>query len=87
MHTVFSVFNWLVANNLWRDVIQLSVASIFGYVLGRLPWKRLKKQQARNQAAVMDKLNAETPGGLGDIATLLQGLPQAEATVTEESDS
>ena len=32
-HTVFSVFNWLVANNLWRDVIQLSVASIFGFFL------------------------------------------------------
>jgi hypothetical protein len=87
MHTVFSVFNWLVANNLWRDVIQLSVASIFGFFLARIPWKRQQKVQAQSQAELMDKLDAKTPGGLGEIATLLQGLPQAEADITEESDS
>lgn len=86
-HLFVSSWNWLVANNLLKDVIQLAVAAIFGFFLGRLPWKHLKKQQAKNQAAVMDKLDADTPGGLGDIATLLQLLPQAEVTVTAEEES
>jgi hypothetical protein len=88
-HTAWLAWNWLVTNNLLKDVVQLSVAAVFGYVLGRLPWKHLKKRQAHNQAEIMDKLDANTPGGLGDISTLLQLLPQAEveATTKEEGEN
>jgi hypothetical protein len=83
MHTAAFAWNWLVANNLLKDVIQLSVAAVFGFFLARVPWRRQVRQQAKNQAALMHKLDADTPGGLGDIAVLLQNLPQAQADMTE----
>lgn len=85
MHTAAFVYDWLVSNNLWKDVVQLSVAAIFGYFLARVPWKKQLKKQAENQAELMERLNAETPGGIGDLASLLKLLPQAE--IEEEGEN
>lgn len=71
MHPFLFAYWWLVDNNLWRDVINWGIAAILGFFLGRVPWRKHQKRRAAEAGELLDRLNAHTPGGLGDIAALL----------------
>lgn len=72
MHVLYEIGQWLVANNLFKDILGLVVAFTFGWVM-RLG-KRLRH--------IEDHLNAATPGGLGDIN---QSLHHIKAAITDQT--
>jgi|HubBroStandDraft_5_1064220.scaffolds.fasta_scaffold463544_1 hypothetical protein len=82
-----AVYHALVAAGLWHDALNWGVGAVLGFMLARVPWKRHQKKTAAQQAELMDRLNADTPGGLGEIADLLRqdGFSQLAALLTDQT--
>jgi hypothetical protein len=81
------VYHALVMAGLWHDALNWGVGALLGFALARIPWKRHQKKRAADQAELMDRLNADTPGGLGEIATLLRedGFTNLAALLTDKT--
>lgn len=62
MHWV-AIWQWLVANGLFRDVLATSI----GLGAAKLMTMRPVQQHRQNQAQIADLLNTRTPGGLSDV--------------------
>lgn len=74
----------LVNAGLWHDILNWGIGAVLGFLLARVPWRRHKREQAR----LMDRLDAETPGGLGDIAQILkqEGFASLAANLTDKTE-
>jgi hypothetical protein len=70
----FGVWHWLILHNLWQSVISWAVfTALNGF------WAlRLWKKHRHAQADIQDKLDTDTPGGLGEIAKLLKDKEDGE---------
>src|ERR1700722_1469483 len=68
------IYQWLVDNNLWKDVITFVVFGVLGWTVGALPWRRHRK----TQVAIADSLDTNTPGGLTALVNAIQNLAGEE---------
>lgn len=69
-----TVINWLVQQGLIKDIVSWGVGLFMGGVLGTLISLKIKdlfESHKYNQEIIADRLNANTPGGLGEIKRLL----------------
>jgi len=61
-----AAYHWLVVQGFWRAIVTWTVGFLMGTVLkGGL--KRAWEQHMRAQHLIADRLDTETPGGLGDL--------------------
>lgn len=63
------IYWWLENNNLWKAVVAWSV----GLSLNAAWAIRVWIKQKQHNKAVLDKLDTETPGGLGEIKKMIRG--------------
>jgi hypothetical protein len=58
-----AIWNWLTANNLWKDALSWAVFAVLTWAATWLPWRKHRKTQAK----IADSLDTSTPGGLSDL--------------------
>jgi hypothetical protein len=79
-----AIFEWLVANNLWKAAVAFWVTVILAAAFGALarPW-RAWKEHRETQKAIADRLDTRTEGGLADVVKalrdVLDGLDDGDA--------
>lgn len=67
MHWV-AVWDWLVANGLFRDVL----ATAIGLGSAKLLTVRIIREHKQSQAQIADLLDTKTPGGLTDVLSAVK---------------
>lgn len=65
------VWWWLQANNLIKAVVAWSVGLALNSVWAVRLWTKKKHEDRLHRAELMDSLNTDTPGGLGEIKRLI----------------
>ena len=65
------IWHWLVIEGLNKDLVAASVGAAVAHAIAWRPLRALRKRQER----IADLLDTKTPGGLGDVARVMQGQP------------
>lgn len=63
---------WLQDNNLVKAVVAWSVGLVLNSVWAVRVWMQKQKRDKEAHAALMDRLDTTTPGGLGEIKRLMR---------------
>jgi hypothetical protein len=71
-HWLEAWYRWAVINSLWKDVLAVIVAIVLNSVWAVRLWLKSRHLDRKRHAELLDKLDASTPGGLGDIAQALK---------------
>jgi hypothetical protein len=82
-----AIFEWLVANNLFKATIAFCVTVILGGLLTLCcrPWKAYKHRK-QLQERIADSLDTRTPGGLTELVHRLDKLLHDEANREDGED-
>lgn len=62
------VWDWLVAQGLYRDIVSVCVVGLLAPIVAYRPWKKHRETQKQ----IADSLNTKTPGGLSDVVKALR---------------
>jgi hypothetical protein len=60
---MIQVYQWLVANGMWKDILAASIAVLVARLFAWKPFKRMRAAQDK----IQDQLDTSTPGGLTDV--------------------
>lgn len=63
-----TVWSWLVANGLYRDLLAASIAILVTHIFAWRPWRK----HVQRQKQMIDLLNTQTPGGMKDVVDELR---------------
>jgi hypothetical protein len=77
------VWWWLQENNLLKAVVAWSV----GLLLNSVWAVRLFVRNRKHQKEMLDRLDTQTPGGLGEIKRLLQGEQDPDDNGSDPNDA
>lgn len=75
-----AIYWWLVdQGNLWKAVVGVAVAAVFTWICAIVPWLRHR----RTQAAIADRLDTRTPGGLTELVKAINRLAEQERNASD----
>ena len=63
---------WLENNNLWKASVAWGVGLVLNAAWAIRVWARQQRLNREKHEAVMDALDVNTPGGLGDIKKIIK---------------
>jgi hypothetical protein len=71
-HWLLAWYRWAVVNNLWRDVLTWVTGIVLNAAWAVRVWVRARRAARVRHAELLDRLDPETPGGIGEIARTLR---------------
>lgn len=81
------IYWWLESNNLWKACVAWSVGLLLNAAWAIRLWIRQKHEAAERHKAVMNALDTETPGGLGEIKKIIRGADDGDDNGSDPNDS
>lgn len=66
------IYWWLENNNLWKACVAWGVGLTLNASWAVRLWIKQQREAKRKHEALMDQLNTETPGGLGELKRMLE---------------